>query len=114
MKERKKNMLNFEKRLKELNSEKEKILNKRKEIEDRFDNEIKKVEDKINQLEAYKNQIGELTEKQVNILTSANDLAGAPAWVTQEGLPETQETPMPETIQNVDNVSDESVRKVSI
>ena len=83
-------MLNFEKKLKELMDEKNKILAKRKEIEERFDNEIKKVDDKLKQLEDYKNQIGELTEKQVSVLTSANNLAGTPAWIKQEELSEEQ------------------------
>lgn len=96
-------MLNFEKKLKELNTEKEQILAKKQEIAERFDAEIKKVENKIKQLEDYKNEIGELTEKQVNILTSANDLAGPPAWIEQEGLSE------PETSE-----AEDETRKVSI
>lgn len=117
-------MLNFEKRLKELNSEKEKILKKRKEIEERFDTEIQKVEDKIKQLEAYKDQIGELTEKQVSILTSANDLAGAPAYIKQEGLEVSEniaepeqpnDIPVPENSDSEFNSEDsEEIRKVSI
>ena len=77
-------MLNFEKKLEELTREKEQVENKRNEIIEMFDREIAAVNDKIAQLESYKQEIGRMTQEQVNMLKSANDLAKDPAWVKQD------------------------------
>ena len=77
-------MLNFEKKLEELKREKEQVENKRNEIIEMFDREIAAVNDKIAQLDSYKQEIGRMTQEQVNMLKSANDLAKDPAWVKQD------------------------------
>ena len=80
-------MLNFEKRLKELNKEKAEIEAKKQEICERFDSLIAKKQEDIAKLENYKKDIGNLTKKQIDILSSANELAGSLASEEYDDTP---------------------------
>lgn len=77
-------VMNFEVKLEQLKSERDDLIKKKEEISNRFDELIEGKKQKIAQLEKYRDQIGRSYAEQNEMVKSANELAGDPAWVDQE------------------------------
>lgn len=78
-------MLNYEKRIAELESEKEKTVKKLQEIQNRFTTQIELIQKNIDVLNEKRQKLAELSKEEMDILTSANELASQDVRKLQEG-----------------------------